>query len=101
MAQISITDTTPATITIPKGSKRYMLDGSFDGFVFDDDYQRFSPYAVGSKRSYYASVDGKRVLRLVDPSAVDPIEPTTPTDCTDAVSQAITAERARIIAIIG
>jgi len=104
MAQLSITDTTPATITIPKDSRRYMLDGAFDGFTFDDDYTRFSPYGVGAKRSYYASVDGKRVLRLVDPSSVTPIEPPASTDCSDeiaaATTAAITAERDRITLLI-
>jgi len=96
MAQLPITDVTPVMIGIAEGSRRYMLDGTPDGYTFDQDYTRLSPYGVGSMRAYYAVVDGKRVLRLVIPDAWEPI----PVDCRVEVDAAVADITARVRAAL-
>ena len=94
MAQLSITDTTPATIDIPIGAKRYMPDGTYDGFTFTEAYTRLSPYAVGDRRAYYAHIANKTVVRLVSPVTVHPTDPEPTPDCMAAIEAAITLDRA-------
>lgn len=100
MAQLPISDTTPATVTIGRGTRRYMPDGQPDGYIFDQAYVRFSPYGVGSFRAYYATVDSKRVLRLVVPTASEPV-PIPVADCESAIETAIAADRARARIVYG
>lgn len=85
MAQTPITDTTPKIIDIPKASKRYNLDSKPDGYTFVQGHvNRPSPYGVGSLRSFYATVDGKLVLRLAAAVNVRDIPgvPAPPADAT-------------------
>ena len=95
MAQLSITDTTPKILVILVGAKAYMLDGTFADYTFTQEYTRFSPYGVGTRRAYYANVDGKRVLRLVDKfTASDVPAPEPPPDTTPFSQAQIDAAKA-------
>jgi hypothetical protein len=93
MAQSSITDITPVWIGIGKGSSRFMLDSTPDGYTFDQDYGRYSPYGVGDFRAYYANVDSKRVLRLVKPITVETLPGV---DCSEATAAAVADITARV-----
>lgn len=66
MAQLPISDMVPRTIVIPVGAKRYDLDGSGPDYTFTASYTRFSPYRVGTLYAYYAVINDKTVIRLVE-----------------------------------
>jgi lysozyme len=93
MAQLPITDLTPKLIDIPVGARRFMLDGSGPDLVFQQLYRdRFSPYGVGQLRAYYATVDDKKVLRLVEGTNIRDIP--VPADATPFSQADIDAAKA-------
>lgn len=97
MAQLTITSTVPKEIVIPIGAKALLPDGSDGDYTFTKSYTRFSPYAVGSLRAYFAQVDGKQVIRLVSPSVVRDV----PVDDSElrATKAALASERATQVAV--
>lgn len=120
MAQLPITSTTPAIFDIPEGAKSYLPDGSGPDLIFNDTYlNRYSPYAVGLRRAYYANRDGKLVIRLVEGAAnirpvpaPEPAPDDTPyndediaaaieTGMSQGITEGIKREAARIRALLG
>jgi hypothetical protein len=95
MAQLTITDQTPKMIDIPIGAKALMPDGTDGDYTFTQAYTRFSPYAAGTLRAYYANVDGKVVIRLVSVPAANikaiPAPTTTAADCSAVEASLATA----------
>jgi hypothetical protein len=115
MAQLPITSVIPKIIDIPVGAKRFLPDGTID-LIFDTAYaNRFSPYAVGTMRAYYATVDGKMVVRLI--SGATNLRDATPPDATpfdqaqldaataiargEGVAEGAAGERSRLRKLLG
>jgi hypothetical protein len=98
MAQLAVTNRTEVNIVIAKGAIRRNLDGRADGYVFDAEYTRFSPYGAGPYRAFFVTVNGQAEVRLVTAKSTSGIIDLTQYGSTDVTKAASDARAAQLAA---